>query len=106
VRVPSEGYKICLVNITQNVRLVIGLISNKGTLYLPAHQLSHVNKTAILLPFPVTTMASSGRAMGLGNNARLRPRSDQGSSHTPSLTSDNNQNNERAAAIYQSPVSD
>jgi len=51
-------------------------------------------------------MASSSRGAELENPARLRRRQYQGSSHTPSLTSDNNQSDEPAAEIYQSAVSD
>ena len=61
------------------------------------------DKIAIL---PLTTMASSSKGVDLENPARLRRRQHQGFSHTPSLTSENNQSDEPAAEIYQSAVSD
>lgn len=51
-------------------------------------------------------MASSSRGVEPINSPRLRKRQYQGSSHTPALTSDNNQSDEPAAEIYQSAVSD
>jgi len=51
-------------------------------------------------------MASSSMGVEPVNPARLRKRQYQGSSHTPFLTSDNNQSDEPAAEIYQSAVSD
>lgn len=60
---------------------------------LPAHQQFFLS--------PV--MASKGKAPD--TPARLRKRHDNGTPSSPSITSDNTQNDEHVAEIYQSPVS-
>jgi dolichyl-phosphate-mannose-protein mannosyltransferase len=50
-------------------------------------------------------MASSNKGKEVESSARLRKRQHQGSSHAGSLTSENTQNDEHLAEVYQSPVS-
>lgn len=59
--------------------------------------------TSAILPLPV--MASSNKGKEVESSARLRKRQHQGSSHAGSLTSENTQNDEHLAEVYQSPVS-